>query len=134
MLYQTMHLKILLPFKVFADIEGVERIVAETRDGSFGILPNRLDGVAALTPGILAYETQAEGEVFLAVDEGIITKTGEEVLVSVRNAIRGADLGELHKAVAEVLLNAGEEEKGLRSTLARLEVDFVRRFAALKKV
>jgi F-type H+-transporting ATPase subunit epsilon len=134
MLYQTMHLKILLPFQVFADIEGVKRIVAETRDGSFGILPNRLDGVAALTPGILAYETQQEGEVFLAVDEGIITKTGEEVLVSVRNAIRGADLGELHKAVAEVLLNAGEEEKELRSTLARLEVDFVRRFAALKQV
>lgn len=133
MLYQTMHLKILLPFKVFADIEGVKRMVAETRDGSFGILPNRLDCVAALMPGILAYETLAEGEVFLAVDEGIITKTGEEVLVSVRNAIRGADLGELHKAVNEVLLKAGEEEKGLRSTLARLELDFVRRFAALKK-
>lgn len=133
MLYQKMHLKILLPFKVFADIEGVKRIVAETRDGLFGILPNRLDCVAALTPGILAYETLAEGEVFLAVDEGIIAKTGEEVLVSVRNAIRGADLGELHKAVTEVLLHAGEEEKGLRSTLARLEVDFVRRFAALKK-
>ena len=48
-----MHLKILLPFRVFAEHDGVSRIVAETADGFFGILPRRLDGVAALVP---AYE------------------------------------------------------------------------------
>lgn len=133
MLYDAMHLKILLPFKVFADKGGVKRIVAETRDGAFGILPNRLNCTAALIPGILTYETKAEGEVFLAVDEGIIVKMGAEVLVSVRNAIGGAELDKLHKAVEEVFLNAGEEEKDLRTTLAKLELDFVRRLAALKK-
>jgi hypothetical protein len=48
-----MNLKILLPFQVFADKADVSRIVAETRDGSFGLLPHRLDCVAALAPGIL---------------------------------------------------------------------------------
>ena len=53
-----MTLEILLPFKVFASKTGVSRIVAETADGSFGLLPHRLDCVAALAPGILVYETR----------------------------------------------------------------------------
>ena len=36
-----MHLKVLLPFRVFADKTHVTRIVAETREGSFGLLPHR---------------------------------------------------------------------------------------------
>jgi alternate F1F0 ATPase F1 subunit epsilon len=79
-----MNLKLLLPFQVFAEKTGVTRIVAETPDGSFGLLPHRLDCVAALAPGILIYETEAEGEVFVAVDEGVLVKTGPDVLVSVR--------------------------------------------------
>jgi F-type H+-transporting ATPase subunit epsilon len=133
MLYDSMHLKILLPFRVFAEKAGVKRIVAETREGSFGLLPNRLDCVAALAPGILTYETEAEGEVFIAVDEGVLIKAGDEVFVSVRNAVAGADLSELHKTVAQVFLMASEEEKDLRTTLAKLEIDFVRRLVALKK-
>ena len=57
-----MHLKVLLPFQIFADKAGVSRIVAETRDGSFGLLPHRLDCVASLPPGILIFETEEEGE------------------------------------------------------------------------
>ena len=59
-----MNLKVLLPFQIFAEKTGVKRIVAETREGSFGLLPHRLDCVAALAPGILIYETEAEGEVY----------------------------------------------------------------------
>ena len=57
----NMNLKVLLPFKIFAEKTGVLRVVAETRAGSFGLLPHRLDCVAALAPGILVFETQAEG-------------------------------------------------------------------------
>jgi alternate F1F0 ATPase F1 subunit epsilon/predicted F0F1-ATPase subunit len=77
----------------------VSRIVAETREGSFGLLPHRLDCVAALVPGILNYETEADGEVFVAVDEGVLVKTGADVLVSVRRAMGGTDLGRLRDAV-----------------------------------
>ena len=70
-----MNLKILLPFQIFAEKTGVSRIVAETREGSFGLLPHRLDCVAALAPGILIYETTSDGEVFVAVDEGVLVKT-----------------------------------------------------------
>ena len=94
-----MNLKILLPFQIFAEKTGVSRIVAETRAGSFGLLPHRLDCVAALTPGILIYETESEGEVFVAVDEGVLVKAGPNVLVSVRRAMGGTDLGQMREAV-----------------------------------
>ncbi len=59
------------------------RIVAETRQGAFGILPQRLDCVAALEPGILIYETNGDEEQYVALDEGVLVKNGLEVLVSV---------------------------------------------------
>lgn len=126
-----MNLKILLPFKVFSEKTDVSRIVAESHTGSFGLLPQRLDCVAALAPGILVFETKDEGEVCIAVDEGILVKTGTDVLVSVRNAIGGTDLGQLRAAVEQEFLELDEQEKSVRSVLAKLESGFVRRFAAL---
>ena len=124
-----MNLKVLLPFKVFVEKTGVLRIVAESHGGAFGLLPHRLDCVAALTPGILVFETEEEGEVCIAVDEGILVKTGTSVLVSVRNAIGGTDLDQLRAAVEQEFLNLDEQEKSVRSVLAKLESGFVRHFA-----
>lgn len=125
-----MHLKVLLPYKIFAEKSGITRIVAESRDGLFGLLPRRLDCVVALAPGILVFETESEGEVYVAVDEGILVKSGSEVMVSVRNAIGGTDLGKLRDAVTREFLGLDEQEKSVRSVLAKLESGFVRRFAA----
>lgn len=126
-----MQLKILLPFQIFAEKTDVLRIIAETREGSFGLLPQRLDCVAALVPGILTYETAVEGEVFVAIDEGVLVKAGTEVLVSVRRALGGADLGELRAAVESEFLTLNETEQSARSVVARLESGFLRQFAAL---
>ena len=123
------NLKVLLPFRIFAEKTGVTRIVAETRAGSFGLLPHRLDCVAALAPGILIYENEAEGEVCVAVDEGVLIKTGSDVLVSVRNAIAGTDLSQLREAVEREFLNMDEREQSVRSVLAKMESSFIRRIA-----
>jgi len=123
-----MKLKILLPYQVYAEIDDVSRIVVETPQGSFGLLPRRLDCVAALEPGILTYETKTQGEVYVAVDEGILVKAGTDVLVSVRNAIGGTDLGTLRDAVARDFVNLDENERQVRAVLARLESGFVRHF------
>ena len=124
-----MNLKILLPFRIFAEKTGVTRIVAETRAGSFGLLPHRLDCVAALAPGILIYECDAEPEVYVAVDQGVLVKTGMDVLVSVRNAIGGTDLGQLREAVDREFLNLNEREQSVRSVMAKLESGLIRRLA-----
>ncbi|MGV8898957.1 MAG: F0F1 ATP synthase subunit epsilon [Burkholderiaceae bacterium] len=123
-----MNLKILLPFQIFAEKKGVLRIVADTQAGSFGLLPHRLDCVAALTPGILIFETDADGEVFVAVDEGVLVKAGPNVLVSVRRAMVGPDLGQLRNAVEQEFLHLDEHEQSVRSVMAKLETGFLRRF------
>jgi F-type H+-transporting ATPase subunit epsilon len=128
-----MNLKIFLPFQIFADTNGVKRIVAETIHGSFGILPQRLDCTVALAPGIFIYEKETEEEVFLAIDEGILVKCGPDVLVSVRNAFGGAELGNLHKVVEREFRNIDEQEKKVRSVMAKLEMGFIRRFEEFRK-
>ena len=125
-----MNLKVLLPFQIFAEKTGVSRIVAESHEGSFGLLPHRLDCVAALSAGILIYETGTEGETYVAVDEGVLVKTGSDVLVSVRNAIAGTDLGQLRKAVQREFIHLDEQEKNVRSVLAKMEGNLMRRMAA----
>jgi len=124
-----MNLKVLLPFGILVEKTRVSRIVAETYEGSFGLLPRRLDCVASLAPGILIYENEAQGEVYVAVDEGVLVKTGLDVLVSVRNAVGGTDLGQLRVAVEREFLNLNEREQSVRSVMAKMESGFIRRLA-----
>jgi F-type H+-transporting ATPase subunit epsilon len=127
-----MHLKVLLPFQIFVEKIGVSRIVAETPEGSFGLLPHRLDCVAALTPGILIYQTESDGEVIVAVDDGVLVKIGPDVLVSVRRAIGGTDLAQLRDAVEREFLTLDEHEQSVRSATAKLESGFLRRLVAFE--
>lgn len=127
-----MNLKILLPFQIFVEITGVSRIVAETREVSFGLLPQRLDCVAALSPGILIYETDTEGEVYVAIDKGVLVKTGQNVLVSVSQALGGTNLAQLRDAVEQQFLILDENERSVRSVMTKLETGFLRRFASFQ--
>ena len=102
--------------------------MARTLQGSVGFLPHRLDCAAALEPGILTYETEADGEVYVAVDQGVLVKAGNDVLISVRNAIGGTDLDQLHEAVKQEFLELDEQEKSVRMVLAKMESGFIRRF------
>ncbi len=124
-----MHLKILIPFGIFADKTGVLSIVAGTREGSFGILPNRLDCVAGIAPGILAYESKENGTVYVAVDQGVLVKAGPDVLVSVRQAIGGTDLSQLHEAVKLRFLTLDQQERNVRNAVAKMQSGFLGRFA-----
>jgi F-type H+-transporting ATPase subunit epsilon len=106
--------------------------VAQTLQGSLGLLPHRLDCAAALAPGILTYETAEEGEIYLAVAQGVLVKAGMDVLVSVRNAIGGKDLDMLHEAVKREFLTVDAQEKSVRQVLAKMEGGFIRRFMELQ--
>lgn len=127
-----MKLEVLVPFQVFARIEGVSRIVAETSEGSFGILPNRRDCIADLEPGILCYETMDGVESLVAIDEGILVKAGQNVLISVRQALAGSDLGQLRRTVEEEFLALEELERTARAYTTKMESHFLRRFARLQ--
>lgn len=125
-----MTLKILLPERVVLD-ETVDKVVAEGPEGSFGLLPRHIDYVSPLVPGILSY-THDEEETFLAVDEGVLVKCGDDVLVSVRDAVLGPDLESLHATVRDQFTERREQEKAMHSALAKLESEVVRRFMELR--
>jgi F-type H+-transporting ATPase subunit epsilon len=128
-----MQLKILVPSGIFASIANVDRIVVMTQTGSFGLLPHRLDCAAVLPPGLFAYTTAATDEVHLAVDAGVLVKTGADVLVCVRRAIAGADLGRLRQAVQQELMKQSEQENSSSRTMARLESGLIREFVKLQR-
>lgn len=133
MLYESMNLKILLPTGVFGEIGEVQEILVESRKGSFRVMPNRLDFVAALVPGILTYKLSGGPEVYIAIDEGVITKAGADVQVSVRNAIGERDLGKLKGAVVQQFKVLDEREKQVQSVMAKLESSFIRQLKKLRQ-
>jgi len=127
-----MALKIVLPVRIFSQDEAVSRIVVETPGGSMGLLPHRQDCITAIAQGILVYQSESRGEVFAAVDEGILVKAGPMVLVSVRGAIAGPDLGHLRDRVEEEFMELDERERIERTATARLEAAFLHRFAGMR--
>jgi F-type H+-transporting ATPase subunit epsilon len=129
-----MNLKISLPFRVFLNLRNVRRIVVETSAGSYGFLPHRLDCVAALVPGIFTYETDAGAIHYVAIDEGVLTKAGADVSVSVRNAIGGADLGKLRKSVEKEFMQQDAQEQAVRSVIKKMETSFIYRLEKLRQV
>ena len=129
---ERMHLRLLLPDRVFADQPGVSRIVAETPQGAFGIWPRRLDCAAALVTGILTYESDAGGVVFVAVDAGALVKTGAEVRISVRRAVAGGGLKELRETVEREFATLDDAQQSARSAMSKVEANLMRRFANLR--
>ncbi len=125
-----MNLKILLPAEVLLS-EKVSKVVAEAANGFFCLLPHHVDYTAALVPGVFIYET-AEEENYLAIDVGTLVKKGDEILVSVRNAVRGSELGKLKLEVVKQFQELDEREKKARSAAAKLEIDLLRRFIELR--
>lgn len=132
-----MTLRVLLPYGIFREVSQVSRIVVETDQGSFGLLPRRLDCVAAIVPGIMTYQCQAaeghadnspaEEEQYIAVDAGILVKTGSEVTVSVREAVSGPDLERLYNTVEQAFLQKNKHEEQVHSVFVKMESNFIRR-------
>lgn len=129
-----MSLKVLLPFEVFAQETRVSSIVVETVEGSYGLLPHRLDCVAALVPGILCFTDHKQGEVFLALDAGVLVKTGQDVVISVRRALRSKDLTQLQNVVEQQFLTQDALDIEMRAAMNKLETGFMRRLSSLRNL
>jgi F-type H+-transporting ATPase subunit epsilon len=126
-----MRLRVLLPVDILYD-GHIAKITAEALDGSFTLLPHHIDVVAALVPGLMSYTTDGGTEEFLAVGEGILVKTGDRVLVSVANGMRGPDLGSLERVMRGEFNKLTELDLRARSALSRLQADIVRRHLGLE--
>lgn len=109
----------------------VAKVVAEGLNGSFCLRPRHVDMVAPLVPGLLYYETADGVGRYLALDRGILIKREGLVSIAVRNAVIGEDLVNLLEVVQTRFRALDEQERVVRSAVARLESDFLRRFMEL---
>ena len=126
-----MRLKVLLPTEVLVD-EQVQKISAEAEDGELTLLPRHIDLTTALSPCVLSFELAGGREEFVAVAEGVLVKRGEEVLVSTRKGVRGAELGKLRERIQEEFEELDERAEIARTSLNKIEATFVHRFVELK--
>jgi len=129
----TMLLTVLLPFQVYAEYRDVQRLVVETTAGSCGVLPQRRDCVAPLRPGILTYQRAGGRVAYIALDQGMLIKTGAQVVLSVRRAVGGDDLATLRGAVEREFLQLDQQERELRGVLAKLEAGVLRRLVEMRR-
>jgi F-type H+-transporting ATPase subunit epsilon len=113
--------------------QEVTKVTAEAEHGSFCLLPRHVDFLAALVPGLLAFEDDAGQEQFAAVDEGVLVKRGDEVLVSTRRAIPGGELGELRRVVREQLAVLDDHARAAQSAVTKLEASFLRNYLRLNE-
>ena len=127
----AMQLTVNLPYGVLMALKDVANVQVQTQEGAIGILPNRLDCVIALSPGILRYQT-AGHDGFIALDEGVLVKAGAKITVAVRHAIASNNLNQLQATVAEDYLKHSQAEHEIRAAQAKLEMGFVRRLASVQ--
>ncbi len=125
-----MRLKLLTPTHVLID-EPVGKVIGEGDHGSFCLLPSHIDFLSVLVPGLLIFHDAAGTERFAAIDESVLVKQGEEVLVSTRQAICGSGLEALRQTVREEFLRLDDRERVAKSATAKLEASFLRRYLEL---
>lgn len=128
-----MRLKVLLPDRVLLEAKVV-KLIAEGADGYFCLEPRHVDFVAALVPGILSYVEESGKTLYLALDEGILVKCGDEVRVSTYKAVQAVELTGLREKVETEILALNEAERITRSALARLEAGILRRYREFREV
>ncbi|MBI9074047.1 MAG: F0F1 ATP synthase subunit epsilon [Desulfatibacillum sp.] len=126
-----MIIQVQTPIESLLDQE-VTKVRGQSPGGEFCLLPRHIDYATALTPGILSCTLTGGEEVHMAVDMGILVKMGDQVMVSTRNAVVG-NLGELEQEVEKLVMEEDERERVNRSSVARLEANFVRRFVSFGK-
>ncbi len=127
-----MRFRVITPHQVFFD-KAVTRIVAESPEGAFGMLPRHVDYVAQLKPGVVIYDDEDGREYFLGTHEGTLVKCGALVSLATRDVIEGQSLESLQAQVEEKFQQLDEQERKTRTALARLEAGIVRRFIELEK-
>ncbi|MGE0377251.1 MAG: F0F1 ATP synthase subunit epsilon [Planctomycetaceae bacterium] len=127
-----MQLRVSTPDRIVLE-DVAARIIAEAENGAFCLLPRHRDFATALLPGLFEYTTEDGGQRFLAVDEGLLVKSGIDVSVSTRHAVVSQDLQSLMRVVEEEFTELDDRERAARAAVARLEADFARRFLTLRE-
>ncbi|MBD3346649.1 MAG: F0F1 ATP synthase subunit epsilon [Chitinivibrionales bacterium] len=127
-----MKLTIMIPTGVIYD-KQIKKVTVETNNGRYTLLPNHIDFITLVVPGIIDLEQENNSHVFIAADEGVLVKQKDNVWVSLRNAVKGGELGSLQTTVDEHYRTISEKEQKNRTSIARLERDMAQSIYEFEK-
>ena len=126
-----MNLRSAGPTGVLVD-EPAVKVIAEADYGSFAVLPEHADVVTLLVPGLLAFHRADGQEVFVAVDHGLLVKTGSQVRAACQRAVVAGNLGDAEATVRDRYKVRTDTEKRARSALIQLETEILKRVGELR--
>jgi F-type H+-transporting ATPase subunit epsilon len=129
----VMRLAITTPGAALVDTEA-NKVTAEALDGWFCLLPRHIDLVTALVGGLLVFEDVDGVEHYVALDDAVLVKCQDEVLVSTPRAEVADSLGELPATLTRGLAHRDERERQTRAAMRRLEATFLRGLRDLEGV
>ncbi|MDO4161925.1 MAG: hypothetical protein Q4D80_02830 [Pseudomonadota bacterium] len=112
--------------------EKILKVAVETLAGSYTLMPKHVDFVAAMTPNIVRYTDVNHAEKYVACHRGIVVKKGQNVTISVQNAVASPSLEMLTDVIRRDFKENEERRKELNLAMARLELGLVRGFGRLK--
>ena len=131
-----MQLTIMSPTSILDQVQ-VQKVSARGGEGSFTLLPGHADILSRLKRSIVT-AVEENGLVHVwGADGGVLTKQGDEVLISSPLVVRGEEEeGEdveasLTRAIDEALQRLRRESKSLQTESLRMESDLVRRLLEL---
>lgn len=111
----------------------INKVTVETLNGHYTLLPKHVDLAAAMGANIVSYTTEQNEEKYVACHRGIVVKKGNEVTITVQNAVTGETLDELSDVILKEFKYNDEKRKELNSAMARLELGIIRGFGQLSK-
>jgi len=120
-----MRLRLNTPNEIMLDV-AVTKVSAEGIHGHFCLLPQHIDFLAALVPGLLSWENESGDEAFAAVGTGVLVKQGDRVLISTEQATHGGELSELKRIVQNEFSQWDERQRAAHEAIAMMEASFLR--------
>ncbi len=116
-----MMFKVFSPTGILLDTK-ILKVDFEAIDGFFTLLPKHVDFVSALKPGILSYTTMDKKTRYMACNQGILVKRGDEVHLSTKLGILDDNLEQLKKTIEVDFKEMEEMRKESNKAMARLEL------------
>ncbi len=131
-----MRLRVTTPTRVAVD-RDVTYVQAEDLSGRFGILPRHEPYLTALVPSILIYRYQEHGqerETYVAVRNGVLRVTKEEVQVAARDVHLSDDLAGLQQEIGKKRKTASVRSYRSARSMYRMQIAAWRRLMEFEHV
>jgi F-type H+-transporting ATPase subunit epsilon len=125
-----MKLEVVTPERV-AFSEDVSMVTLPAIDGQIGIYPQHVRLITQMAPGELSAITE-QGEILLAVGEGIVVVTADRVDIVTDMAVRAEDVDEAKAEEERQRAAARLQEKISEESLASVNAAVIRAMAQLQ--